>query len=80
MQVQIKFTKFGSNSAFGGFAPGDTMRCSAELAKHLVEDVKVARYLEAPTPGDAPKVVTKQRGAGAAKKTAGATNAEGQAK
>lgn len=43
--VQIKFTKFGANSQFGGFAPGDTMRCSPELAKHLVDETQVAEYM-----------------------------------
>lgn len=35
--VQIKFKAFGSNSAFGGFAPGDTLRTNEAMAKHLVE-------------------------------------------
>jgi len=36
MQIRIKFTKFGANSIFGGFAPGDRMRADAALARHLV--------------------------------------------
>lgn len=59
--VQIKFTKFGANSLFGGFAPGDTLRCSPEMAKHLVEETQVAEYVvkavapAAPATIDAPK-------------------------
>lgn len=51
--VQIKFTKFGANSAFGGFAPGDTMRCSEALARHLVEETGVAKYAPAAAPVEA---------------------------
>lgn len=46
---QVKFTTFGANSAFGGFAPGDTLRCSPELARHLVEEIGCAQYMDAPT-------------------------------
>lgn len=42
----IKFTSFGANSAFGSFAPGDTMRCSDDLARHLVEEIQCAKYDE----------------------------------
>ncbi len=45
--IQIKFTTFGANSAFGSFAPGDKLRCSPELAKHLVEELRCAKYAEA---------------------------------
>lgn len=48
--VQIKFTKFGANSAFGGFAPGDTLRTSEALARHLVEEVGVAVYAQPKAP------------------------------
>ena len=58
--VQIKFITFGATSAGGSFAPGDTLRCSEELARHLVEEAKCAKYLTAPAPAapvteDAPK-------------------------
>lgn len=62
MQTAIKFKRYGANSAFGGFAPGDRMRCDAALARHLVEELDVADYEQAsaPTPaaeptGPAPK-------------------------
>jgi hypothetical protein len=44
MQVQIVFTASGSSSATGNFAPGDTLRCSSELARHLVDEAQCARY------------------------------------
>lgn len=47
--VQVRFIKFGANSAFGGFAPGDMLRCSEALAKHLVEEVGCAQYAETKT-------------------------------
>jgi hypothetical protein len=50
--VQIKFIKYGANSAFGGFAPGDRMRCDEAMAKHLVEEVGVAEYAAAPAPAE----------------------------
>ena len=48
--MQVKFTTNGANSAFGGFCAGDTLRCSPEMAKHLVEEIKCARYMDAPAP------------------------------
>lgn len=50
MQVHIVFTKFGSSSQLGNFGPGDRMRCSAEHARHLVDDVRCARYAQAEPP------------------------------
>lgn len=47
--MQVKFITAGSNSAFGSFEAGSTLRCSPEMARHLVEDVKCAKYMEAPT-------------------------------
>lgn len=50
MQVQIRFTRQGSNTLVGNFAPGDTLRCGEALARHLVVEAKVARYMQpAPT-------------------------------
>lgn len=46
--MQIKFIIGGANSAFGGFSAGDTLRCSQEMAKHLVEDIKCAIYMDTP--------------------------------
>ncbi len=48
MQVQIKFTASGSSSLTGNFAPGDTLRCGLEHAKHLVEEAQCAVYLDKP--------------------------------
>lgn len=44
---QIRFTKHGANSLFGGFAAGDMARVSDSLAQHFVE-IDVAAYVEAP--------------------------------
>jgi phosphoribosylformylglycinamidine (FGAM) synthase-like amidotransferase family enzyme len=60
MQTQIKFLVGGANSVCGGFVAGDILRCSTAFAKHLVEDVKCAKYMDAakePTP----VVTTKRR-------------------
>ena len=48
MQRQIKFTAAGASSATGSFWPGDTLRCSAELAQHFVDEAKCAIYIDAP--------------------------------
>lgn len=50
MQRQIKFTAVGASSATGSFWPGDTLRCSAEEARHFVEDARCAVYLDSPQP------------------------------
>ena len=50
MQRQIKFTAAGASSATGSFWPGDTLRCSAEQARHFVEDAKCAKYIDTPLP------------------------------
>lgn len=70
MQVQIKFIVGGANSICGGFSAGDTLRCSEAMAKHLVDDVKCAKYMEAPAEAapkadapvkDKPKPVKRQK-------------------
>jgi hypothetical protein len=50
MQVQVKFTAFGCCSAIGNFEPGDTARVSVEMAKHLVDEARCAKYMQAPAP------------------------------
>ena len=63
MQVAIKFTATGGCSAFGEFSPGDVARVSADMARHLVEEARCAKYVEAPKPAEvAPEPQTiKQR-------------------
>lgn len=51
--MQIKFTKSGANSQFGSFSAGDVMRCSNELAKHLIE-MGVAENVESAVKRDSP--------------------------
>lgn len=69
MQVQIIFTASGSSSVTGNFAPGDVLRCSAELARHLVEEAQCARYADGDKPATgaatppATKTTKRQRGA-----------------
>ena len=53
MQVQIKFTRSGSSQAFGNFGPGDLLRCSAAAARHFVNDVACAVYVQATPPAAA---------------------------
>ena len=67
MQVQIKFTASGSSSATGNFAPGDLLRCSAEMARHLVEEAQCAQYTSPPAADAQQDQPTKPR---AARKTA----------
>lgn len=54
MLVQIKFTKPGASSVFGAFAPGDLLRCSADAARHFVEDAACAMYVEPQPTAQAP--------------------------
>ena len=65
MQTQIKFLVGGANSVIGGFSAGDMLRCSTAFAKHLVEEVKCAKYMDAPTapaePSHDPVVAPKRR-------------------
>ena len=42
--VKVKFITGGANSAFGGFCPGDVLVCSEAMAKHLVDEIKCAKY------------------------------------
>lgn len=59
MRVQIKFIASGSSSLTGNFAPGDTLRCSLEHAKHLVEDAQCADYVD--KPGEEPKAAPESK-------------------
>ena len=47
----------------GGFVAGDILRCSTAFAKHLVEEVKCAKYMDAPAaePSHDPVVAPKRR-------------------
>ena len=53
--AQVKFKKFGSNTAFGSFSPGDRLRTSDAFAAHLVES-GVADYADAPEERQPPNV------------------------
>ena len=58
----IKFKAFGSSAVFGNFAPGDTLRCSDDVARHFVEDAQAADYVgtvQASEQGDPPAPPTK---------------------
>ncbi|MDT7836464.1 hypothetical protein [Aquabacterium sp. OR-4] len=43
---KIEFTTYGSSPIVGGFAPGDTARIDDEMARHFVEDVGCARFVD----------------------------------
>ena len=43
--VQVRFKAQGANSLLGGFSSGDVARVNAEFARHLVEEAKVADYV-----------------------------------
>ena len=70
MQVQIKFTASGSSSATGNFAPGDLLRCSADTARHLVEEAKCAQYVGQAPADEAQDQAAKPRAARKTAKTA----------
>ena len=55
MQVSIKFKAQGSNSVIGGFSSGDVARVNSDFARHLVEEARVAEYLNEKKPDDKPK-------------------------
>lgn len=44
---QIKFIAQGANSVLGGFQSGDIARVSDAFAAHLVNEARVAVYLDA---------------------------------
>lgn len=44
--VKIRFTAQGANALIGGFSTGDVANVGEALAKHLVEEARVARYMD----------------------------------
>lgn len=46
--VQVRFKTQGANSLLGGFSAGDVARVGAEFARHLVDEAKVADYVNQP--------------------------------
>lgn len=65
--VKIKFIAQGSNTAIGGFSSGDIANVGEALAKHLVEEARVAQYVpgvakEQPKPADEPVETGKKAG------------------
>lgn len=46
--VQVRFKAQGANSLLGGFSAGDVARVGAEFARHLVDEAKVADYVNQP--------------------------------
>ena len=61
--VQIRFIRQGANSLIGGFSSGGLARVSEAFARHLVEEARVAEYMQAPTKDEAPKRGRKPKGA-----------------
>ena len=61
--VQIRFIRQGANSLIGGFSSGDLARVSEVFAHHLVEEARVAEYVQAQQKeADAPKRGRKPKG------------------
>lgn len=50
---QVKFTTYGSAHGVGGFAPGTLARVPDDMARHLVDEVGCAQYVQPPTPSPA---------------------------
>jgi len=46
--VQVRFKTQGANSLLGGFSSGDVARVNADFARHLVDEAKVADYVNQP--------------------------------
>lgn len=46
MLIQIEFITSGSSTVFGNFGPRDRARVKPDMAKHLVEEARCARYVE----------------------------------
>lgn len=44
--VKIKFTAQGANALIGGFTTGDIATVGEAIARHLVEEARVAKYLQ----------------------------------
>ena len=61
--VQIRFIRQGANSLIGGFSSGDLARVSEDFARHLVEEARVAEYVQAQQKDEpTPKRVRKAKG------------------
>lgn len=48
MFTQVKITNTVVTSQYGSLSNGDVLRTTPAFAKHLVEQCKVATYMEAP--------------------------------
>lgn len=63
--IAVKFTASGANSLLGGFSAGDIARVEDALARHLVDEIGVAKYLDAapavPAAGQPQKPAAKAR-------------------
>ncbi|MFC7518699.1 hypothetical protein ACFQUU_27180 [Herbaspirillum sp. GCM10030257] len=45
MQTKVKMTRLCVSPVFGNMGEGDVIKCDAEFAKHLVDELKVAEYV-----------------------------------
>lgn len=62
MQVLIQFTRTGCHTVLGNFAPGDRLRCAPDMARHFVDGVRCARYVDQqPVPQAVPKPARSRR-------------------
>lgn len=46
MLVLIQFITNGSSTVLGNFGPGDRARVKPDMARHLVDEARCARYVE----------------------------------
>ncbi|MCL4695439.1 MAG: hypothetical protein KJ023_00030 [Burkholderiaceae bacterium] len=44
--VLIQFITNGSSTVLGNFGPGDRIRVKPDMARHLVEEARCAKYVE----------------------------------
>lgn len=58
--IAIRFKAQGANSMIGGFSSGDVARVGREMAKHLVEEARVAEYVQ--TPAEPKEPARRKRG------------------
>lgn len=62
--VRIRFTNLVVSPTYGNCAPGDIVRCGEAFARHCVEDLRSAEYLDkpkVPLPVEEPVEVPKAR-------------------
>lgn len=52
MQVRVKMITTCASPIYGNMGSGDIVACDARFARHLVEEIGAAEYLDAPPPAE----------------------------